>query len=84
MVNAQELSDQLYASISNIVIKHRSTVGVSVIINAFHSFTNKVNDVNILLQQRVDSLEKCFTADETDNVADKEYGYNKKIMKYIF
>ena len=59
VVNAQELSDQLYASISKIVTKHGSTVDVSVIINAFDSFTNKVNDVNSSLQWRVDSWEKC-------------------------
>ena len=41
MVNSQELSDQLYTSVSKIVKKHGSTVDVSVIINAFISFTNK-------------------------------------------
>ena len=41
MVNSQELSDQLYTSVSKIVKKHGSTVDVSVIINAFNSFTNK-------------------------------------------
>ena len=46
MVNAQDISDQLYASISKIVRKHGSTVDVSVIINAFDNFTNKVNAVN--------------------------------------
>ena len=75
MVNAQDISDQLYASISKIQTKHGSTVDVSVIINAFNSFTNKVNDVNSLLQQRVDSWEKCLTVDETDNAADKEYSH---------
>ena len=75
MVNAQDISDQLYASIPKIVTKHGSTVGVSVIINAFDSFTNKVNDVNSLLQRRVDSWEKCLTVDETDNAADKEYSH---------
>ena len=35
MVNSQELSDQLYTSVSKIVKKHGSTVDVSVIINAF-------------------------------------------------
>ena len=69
MVNAQDISDQLYASISKIVTKHGPTVDVSIIINAFNSFTNKVNDVNSLLQRRVDSWEKCLTVDETDNAA---------------
>ena len=73
MINAQEISDQLYTSISKIVRKHGSTVDVSVIINAFDSFTNKVNHVNSLLQRRVDSWEKCLTVDETDNAADKKY-----------
>ena len=76
MVNAQELSDQLYASISKIVTKHGSTVDVSVIINAFDSFTNNVNYVNSLLQRRVDSWEKCLTVDETDIAADKEEYFN--------
>ena len=75
MANAQEISSQLYASISKIVTKHGSAVDVSVIINAFDSFTNKVNDVNSLLQQRVDSWEKCLTVDETDNAAEKEYSH---------
>ena len=70
MVNAQELSDQLYASISKIVTKHGSTVDVSVIIKAFDILTNKVNAVNSLFQQRVGSWEKCLTVDETDNAAD--------------
>ena len=48
MVNSQELSDQLYTSVSKIVKKHGSTVDVSVIINAFDSFTNKVNHLNSL------------------------------------
>ena len=47
--------------------KHGSTVDVSVIVNAFDSFTNKVNYVNSLLQRRVDSWEKCLTVDETGN-----------------
>ena len=55
MVNSQELSDQLYTSVSKIVRKHGSTVDVSVVINAFDNFTKKVNDVNSLLQRRVDS-----------------------------
>ena len=76
MVSAQEISDELYASIRNSVIKHGSTVDVSVIINAFDSFTNKVNHVNSLLQRRVDSWEKCLTVDETDDAADKEYFKN--------
>ena len=76
MVNSQELSDQLYTSVSKIVKKHGSTVDVSVIINAFDSFTNKVNYVNSLLQRRVDSWEKCLTVDETDDAADKEYFKN--------
>ena len=76
MVNSQELSDQLYTSISKIVIKHGYIVDVSVIINAFDSFTKKVNYVNSLLQQRVDSWEKCLTVDETDDAADKEYFKN--------
>ena len=75
MITAQEISNQLYTSISKIVRKHGSTVDVSVIINAFDSFTNKVNDVNSLLQQRVDSWEKCLTVGETDNAADKEYSH---------
>ena len=33
MINAQEISNQLYTSISKIVRKHGSTVDVSVIIN---------------------------------------------------
>ena len=76
MVNSQELSDQLYTSVSKIVKKHGSTVDVSVIINAFDSFTNKVNYVNSLLQRRVDSWEKCLTVGETDDAADKEYFKN--------
>ena len=76
MVNSQELSDQLYTSVSKIVKKHGSTVDVSGIINAFDSFTNKVNYVNSLLQRRVDSWEKCLTVDETDDAADKEYFKN--------
>ena len=76
MVNSQELSDQLYTSVSKIVKKHGSTVDVSVIINAFDSFTNNVNYVNSLLQRRVDSWEKCLTVDETDDAADKEYFKN--------
>ena len=56
--------------------KHGSTVDVSVIINAFDSFTNKVNHVNSLLQRRVDSWEKCLTVGETDDAADKEYFKN--------
>ena len=67
MVSAQEISDEVYASICNSVIKHGSTVDVSVIVDAFDSFTNKVNYVNSLLQQRVDSWEKCLTVDETGN-----------------
>jgi hypothetical protein len=67
MVNSQQISDQLYTSISKIVTKHGSTVDVSVIVNAFDSFTNKVNYVNSLLQRRVDSWEKCLTVDETGN-----------------
>eukprot|EP00942_MAST-04A_sp_MAST-4A-sp1_P000273 g273.t1 len=58
-----------------IVRKHGSTVDVSVIINAFNNFTNKVNAVNSLFQRRVDSWEKCLTVDETDNAADKEYSH---------
>ena len=73
MVSAQEISDEIYASISNSVIKHGSTVDVSVIINAFDILTNKVNHVNSVLQQRVDTWEACLTVDETDNNADKEY-----------
>ena len=67
MVNSQQISDQLYTSISKIVTKHGSTVDVSVIVNTFDSFTNKVNYVNSLLQRRVDSWEKCLTVDETGN-----------------
>ena len=67
MVNSQQISDRLYTSISKIVTKHGSTVDVSVIVNAFDSFTNKVNYVNSLLQRRVDSWEKCLTVDETGN-----------------
>ena len=55
MITAQEISNQLYTSISKIVRKHGSTVDVSVVINAFDNFTKKVNDVNSLLQRRVDS-----------------------------
>ena len=55
MVDSQQISDQLYTSVSKIVTKHGSTVDVSVIINAFDNFTKKVNDVNSLLQRRVDS-----------------------------
>ena len=73
MVNSQEVSDQLYTCISKIVIKHGYTVDVFVIVNAFDSFTNKVNYVNSFLQRRVDSWEKCLTVDETDDAADKEY-----------
>ena len=76
MITAQEISNQLYTSISKIVRKHGSTVDVSVIINAFDSFTKKVNYVNSLLQRRVDSWEKCLTVDETDDAADKEYFKN--------
>ena len=76
MINAEEISDQLYTSISKIVRKHGSTVDVSILINAFDSFTNKVNHVNSLLQRRVDSWEKCLTVDETDDAADKEYFKN--------
>ena len=76
MVDSQQISDQLYTSVSKIVKKHGSTVDVSVIINAFDSFTNKVNYVNSLLQRRVDSWEKCLTVDETDDAADKEYFKN--------
>ena len=76
MVNAQEISSQLYASMSKIVRKHGSTVDVSVITNAFNNFTNKVNAVNSLFQQRVDTWEKCLTVDETDDAADKEYFKN--------
>lgn len=76
MVNSQELSDQLYTSVSKIVKKHGSIVDVSVIINAFDSFTNNVNYVNSLLQRRVDSWEKCLTVGETDDAADKEYFKN--------
>ena len=75
MINAEEISDQLYTSISKIVRKHGSTVDVSILINAFDSFTNKVNAVNSLFQQRVDSWEKCLTVDETDNAAEKEYSH---------
>ena len=73
MVNSQQISNQLYTSVSKIVKKHGSTVDVSVIINTFNSFTNKVSYVNSLLQRRVDSWEKCLTVDETDDAADKEY-----------
>ena len=76
MVSAQEISDELYASIRNSVIKHGSTVDVSVIIKAFDILTNKVNAVNSLFQQRVDSWEKCLTVDETDIAADKEEYFN--------
>jgi len=76
MVDSQQISDQLYTSVSKIVKKHGSTVDVSVIINAFDSFTNKVNHVNSLLQRRVDSWEKCLTVDETDIAADKEEYFN--------
>ena len=75
MANAQEISSQLYASMSKIVRKHGSTVDVSVIINAFNNFTNKVNAVNSLFQRRVDSWEKCLTVDETDNAADNIFNY---------
>ena len=67
MVDSQQISDQLYTSVSKIVTKHGSTVDVSVIVDAFDSFTNKVNYVNSLLQRRVDSWEKCLTVDETGN-----------------
>ena len=73
MVNSQELSDQLYTSVSKIVKKHGSTVDVSVIIKAFDILTNKVNHVNSVLQQGVDTWEECLTVDETDNAADKKY-----------
>ena len=76
MVDSQQISDQLYTSVSKIVKKHGSTVDVSVIVEAFDSFTNKVNYVNSLLQRRVDSWEKCLTVDETDDAADKEYFKN--------
>ena len=76
MVDSQQISDQLYTSVSKIVKKHGSTVDVSVIINAFDNFTKKVNDVNSLLQRRVDSWEKCLTVDETDIAADKEEYFN--------
>ena len=76
MINAEEISDQLYTSISKIVRKHGSTVDVSVITNAFNNLTNKVNAVNSLFKQRVDSLEKCLTVDETDIAADKEAYFN--------
>ena len=75
MVDSQQISDQLYTSVSKILTKHGSTVDVSVIGEAFDSFTNKVNYVNSLLQQRVDSWEKCLTVDETDNAAEKEYSH---------
>ena len=84
MITAQEISNQLYTSISKIVRKHGSTVDVSVITNAFNNLTNKVNAVNSLFQQRVDSWEKCLTVDETDIAADKEEEYfNKKYEIYI-
>ena len=67
MVDSQQISDQLYTSVSKIVTEHGSTVDVSVIVDAFDSFTNKVNYVNSLLQRRVDSWEKCLTVDETGN-----------------
>ena len=54
MITAQEISNQLYTSISKIVRKHGSTVDVSVITNAFNNFTNKVNAVNSLFQRRVE------------------------------
>ena len=73
MVSAQEISDELYASIRNSVIKHGSTVDVSVIIKVFDILTNKVNRVNSVLQQGVDTWEECLTVDETDNAADKKY-----------
>ena len=73
MVDSQQISDQLYTSVSKIVTEHGSTVDVSVIVEAFDSFANKVNYVNSLLQRRVDSWEKCLTVDETDNAAGKEY-----------
>ena len=63
MVDSQQISDQLYTSVSKIVTEHGSTVDVSVIVEAFDSFTNKVNYVNSLLQRRVDSWEKCLTVD---------------------
>ena len=83
MINAEEISDQLYTSISKIVRKHGSTVDVSVITNAFNNLTNKVNAVNSLFQQRVDSWEKCLTVDETDIAADEEEYFNKKYEIYI-
>ena len=75
MASAQEISDELYASISNSVMKRSSTVDVSVIIKAFDILTNKVNAVNSLFQRRVDSWEKCLTVDETDNAADNIFNY---------
>ena len=76
MVDSQQISDQLYTSVSKIVTEHGSTVNASVIVKAFDSFTNKVNYVNSLLQRRVDSWEKCLTVGETDDAADKEYFKN--------
>ena len=53
MITAQEISNQLYTSISKIV-RNGSTVDVSVITNAFNNLTNKVNAVNSLFQRRVE------------------------------
>ena len=81
MVDSQQISDQLYTSVSKIVTEHGSTVDVSVIVDAFDSFTNKVNYVNSLLQQRVDSWEKCLTVDETGN-NNSEY-FNNNVAENI-
>ena len=81
MVDSQQISDQLYTSVSKIVTKHGSTVDVSVIVEAFDSFTNKVNYVNSLLQRRVDSWEKCLTVDETGN-NNSEY-FNNNVAENI-
>ena len=83
MVDSQQISDQLYTSVSKIVTKHGSTVDVSVIVDAFDSFTNKVNYVNSLLQQRVDSWEKCLTVDETGNNNSEYFSQFVNIIIYI-
>ena len=83
MVDSQQISDQLYTSVSKIVTEHGSTVDVSVIVDAFDSFTNKVNYVNSLLQQRVDSWEKCLTVDETGNNNSEYFSQFVNIIIYI-
>ncbi len=60
MVSAQEISDELYASIRNSVIKHGSTVDASVIIKAFDILTNKIIIACIkILLVKVSSAIQC-------------------------